>query len=141
MKWTLERQIPLAFALALVLLFGIAIVSYRALTGMVTEADSVTHTYEVIAKLEEVLSLFKDAETGVRGYMLTGQEEYLEPYTSATQVIDARINALRQLIADNQRQQQRLDTLIPLKTERLAILKRAITVRRERGLEEGRWVA
>ena len=134
MKWTLERQIPLAFTLALVLLLGIAIVSYRSLTGMRNTARLVAHSYEVIAKLEEVFSLFKDAESGVRGYVLTGNEEHLEPYTVAMQVIDQRLQQLRQLVADNPAQQPRIETLERLKTERLTILKDGVARRRETSL-------
>ena len=50
----------------------------------------VVHTHEVIEGLEDVLSVLKDAETGQRGFVLTGQQRYLEPYNAAASQLQHR---------------------------------------------------
>ncbi len=65
----------------------------------------------MIEKLEEILKLLDDAETGQRGYVITGEPRYLEPYHSSRAVIDQRLREVRYLTRDNPRQQHRLDRL------------------------------
>src|SRR5215204_5297935 len=98
-KWTLERQIPLAFSLALALLVVVGVAAYRNIDSLISTAAQVTRTRAVIAKLEEVLSTLKDAETGQRGFLLTGDERYLEPYRAATGRLGAELAELQQMTA------------------------------------------
>ena len=103
---------PLAgFAVAIVAIAIIALSTYRALDSREAAAESVRHTLEVIQQLEALLSGLKDAETGQRGFLLTGDEKYLEPYTDATASLPGNVNTLRRLMSDDTAQQQRLETL------------------------------
>ncbi|MBK9711471.1 MAG: CHASE3 domain-containing protein [Kouleothrix sp.] len=68
----------------------------------------VDHTDRVIAKANEVQRLLIDLETGVRGYLLTGNASFLEPYTDAQRSIDAALAELAQLVQDNPAQEQQL---------------------------------
>jgi len=133
-KWTLERQIPLAFSLALALLVVVGVAAYRNIDSLISTAAQVTRTQAVIAKLEEVLSTLKDAETGQRGFLLTGDERYLEPYRAATGRLGAELAELRQMTADDGEQRRRLDLLAPLVAGRLAELRATLEARRDRGL-------
>jgi signal transduction histidine kinase/CHASE3 domain sensor protein len=85
----------------------------------------------VIAALRLLLASATDAETGERGYIITGQEDYLEPYQSAMQNVSRALGELRRLTADDPVQQRRLGLLDPLLAERLAVLKQGIEVRRQ----------
>ena len=58
-------------------------VSFRNTRQLYTDAGLVAHTNEVLDALDDVLSTMKDAETGERGFLLTGDERYLEPYHEA----------------------------------------------------------
>src|SRR3984957_18429906 len=58
------------------------------------------HTHEVLTQIEETLSLLKDAETGQRGYLITGEPRYLLPYENAAAGIHQRFKRLRELTAD-----------------------------------------
>jgi len=80
--------------------------------------ESVSHTREVQTQLTLMLSTLQDAETGQRGYLLTGLDEYLEPYESAERGIDGVVAELRSLTADNPRQQEQLDLIEPLITQK-----------------------
>lgn len=78
------------------------------------------HIYQVINHTEELLSQLKDAETGQRGYLLTGKESYLEPYHRANSTIEKKAIALRQLTRDNSNQQRHINALEPLIAKKIA---------------------
>lgn len=88
------------------------------------------HTHLVSEKIDTVFEALLDAETGQRGYLLTRRAQYLEPYQKALQTIPGLLDDLRNLTADNRLQQSRLEALRPLIDERLAVLEKAIAVRR-----------
>jgi len=131
MKWTIGTKIGGGFTLALVALLVIGFVSYRSTTGLIETAGQVTHTHQVLENLDQLLSLLKDAETGQRGYLITGEDRYLQPYTAALGQIDQTIKEIRNLTSDNPHQQQRIDKLEPLVAEKLAELKETIDVRKD----------
>ena len=142
MKWTIGTKIGGGFALALVALLVIGIVSYRSTSGLVETAGQVTHTHQVIENLEQLISLLKDAETGQRGYIITGENRYLDPYTAALGQIDQTLKEIRNLTQDNGAEQQRIDKLEPLVAEKLAELKETIDLRKdpEKGFEAAKQV-
>ncbi len=112
----------------------IGVVTY---SGIVRARDAgawVEHTHLTIDRTRATLSDLKDAETGQRGFILTGDEAYLEPYTNALTALAADTSALRLLTGDNPVQQRRLDELAPLVTARLAELNYSIDLRRTQGL-------
>lgn len=140
MKWSVGAKIGAGFALALVLLCAIGVDSYLSTTRLIETADLVAHTNQVRFVLSEMLSLLKDAETGQRGYIVTGEESYLEPYTNGTERVQGKVQELRRLTADNPNQQRRLDALEPLITQKLAELKEAIDLRKNKGFDAARLV-
>ena len=85
--------------------------------------------------LSELTSVLKDAETGQRGYLLTGDDTYLEPYRLADASIDNVIKQLRDLTADNPAQAHRLEQALPLIQSKMAELKQTIDLRRSEGLD------
>ena len=100
-----------------------------------SEADKwVTHTHVVIQKLDQLLSALKDAESGQRGYLLTGEEIYLEPYQAALGLVRSNLAGLKQLTQDNATQQKCLAGIEPLILEKEAELKQTIELRRSQGL-------
>src|SRR6202790_2717148 len=80
MKWSIGNKIASGFGLALAVLLVVGAVSYDSTTKLSSSADWVRHTHEVLTGLDEILSGMKDAETGQRGYIITGEPSYLEPY-------------------------------------------------------------
>ena len=128
-----ERKVRLGFALALICLGVIAVVSYVSVVRLNAHSASVAHTYRVLSGLEVLLAAVTDSETAERGYVITGDENYLEPYRQAAQVIDRQTKLLRELTADNRSQQQRLDSVEPLVSNRLADLRAVIELRRSQG--------
>ncbi len=129
----LQRKITLGFGAALFLLSVIGIVSYASIRNFSMETGLNEHTQRVIAAIAEVGSVVKDAETGQRGYVITGQDRFLEPYNAAVAAIDARIQALRALTADQPAQQARVVLLTELIDEKLAFLREMIRAREVEG--------
>jgi len=101
---------------------------------LVDSADRVSHTHKVKEALFEVRSALKDAETGQRGFIITGADRYLEPYTAALKVVDRYMQDARDLIADDPNQQKRFASIEPLVAQRLTVLAEVIALRRERGV-------
>ena len=71
----------------------IAFFTYRTLQTREAAVERVTQTLEVRHQLEALLSSVKDAETGQRGFLLTGEERYLEPYTNAKAALPGELKA------------------------------------------------
>src|SRR6266849_5059623 len=134
--WTFGRKIAAGFALAFLMLAVIGAVAYRSISGLASTSQLVTHTHQVLEHIAEVLSLFKDAETGQRGYVITGDETFLEPYQTAVGSVHNVVKDLRQLTADNPNQQKRIDEAEPLIAGKLAELKQTIDLRRKGNLED-----
>ncbi len=116
------------FVLLACLLVGNAILTYRALSTQIDTGRWVMHTREVRLELWRSESLLVDAETGQRGYLLTGDPKYLGPYQVAVSEIDARIETLAQLTIDNPIQQQHIAELRPLVREKLDELNSTIAL-------------
>jgi PAS domain S-box-containing protein len=116
------------------------------LTGMVLlllhdfkrarEAEGwVAHTYRVMNSAESVLSLMKDAESGERGYLLTGEPSGLGPYDAAIAGLPRGLKELKDLTADNPHQQAHCVEINRLTADGLAVFKRAIDLRKAGDLD------
>lgn len=131
-------KIATSFGVASAILVGVGIVSYRSLSELVEASNQAAYSYKVIENLEKLFSQIKDAETGNRGYVITGQEPYLEPYYSAIQSVDKQVLDLRRLTVADLSQQRRLDLLEPLIAQRLALSKQIVELRKNKGFETAR---
>jgi signal transduction histidine kinase len=117
----------IGFTLTLAVLVISAGLSYRN-TRQLVAADRMTdHTHRVIGLLEAVLSTLKDAETGQRGFIITQEAPYLQPYHEAVQRVHDELNGLKELTSDNPDQQKRLALLEQKVSAKLDELDRTIT--------------
>ena len=126
MRFLANRGPALAVALLVVALVADAVLSLHNIREVATSVQWVSHTNEVLTRLETVLSTLKDAETGQRGYLLTGEPAYLEPYRDAVDRLPRQIADLRQVTLDNPAQTVRVLRLDQLASEQLAILRRGL---------------
>ncbi|HIV73368.1 MAG TPA: CHASE3 domain-containing protein, partial [Candidatus Aquabacterium excrementipullorum] len=120
-----------AVILKVISIFLIAFFTYQALQSSAQTTERVNHTMDVMDQLQSLLSTMKDAETGQRGYLLTGQETYLQPYTTARAELPGKIKRIRDLTSDNPAQQQRLSTLQQFTQEKMSELGETIELRRQ----------
>ncbi|MEH1820468.1 MAG: response regulator [Nostoc sp.] len=128
-------KIGISFALSLATLTTIGLISYQSTNELIATSRKESHTYQVLSQLEELNLQLTNAETGQRGYIITGEQRYLEPYNAAIQVINQKVREIQRLTVDNPNQQSRLDILQPLLTERMAVMKNVIELRQTQGLE------
>ncbi|WP_392532180.1 response regulator [Nostoc sp. C117] len=128
-------KIGAGFALSLAILSTIGLISYQSTNELIETSRKENHTYQVLSQLEELNLQLTNAETGQRGYIITGEQRYLEPYNAAIQALNQKINELQRLTSDNPNQQNRIDILQPLLTERMTVMKDVINLRQSKGLE------
>ena len=131
----LDRGLLSVIGLVVVLLLLNTWFAYHNIRQMHDDARMVDHTHHVLAALENIISLAKDAETGQRGYIITGEPSYLEPYNAALSAINEPVRTLEQLTRDNPAQQARIPVLKNRIANRLNILEERLVLRREKGLE------
>ena len=130
-----RRLSVLGFVLSCAILALIGGSSYQRLAELRDASRAVEHTHEVRTELERVLSLLTDAETGQRGFLLTGVVSYLEPYKAALASLPAGLDRLRRLTADNPRQQTDLAALELLIQRKATELGATIAARETRGFD------
>src|SRR5438874_9845905 len=91
MNRSMGTRAILGFGLVFVVLVSSAAISSRNLSRLHANEEAIAHTHQVLAELEAVLSTMKDAETGQRGFLLTGDAAYLKPYEDAALEVQGRI--------------------------------------------------
>jgi methyl-accepting chemotaxis protein len=134
-NWTVGRRLVAGFGLSALTLMLVAVVSYRNAHLLIENDGWVEHSHQVRIQLANLLSELKDAETGQRGYLLTGDDSYLDPDAAANVAIPSTLSDLRKLTADNPDQQRRLANLSQPIESKLAELKQTIDLRRGQGLD------
>src|SRR3954468_19038895 len=99
-RWPVGRLLGGGYATALVALALIGIVAYDQIGALLTARRAVAHTYRVLAKLDRVTMLLEDAERGQRGYLITGEDAYLQPYLRAAGQILGEIDDVARMTRD-----------------------------------------
>ena len=123
----------LGVAAATLFFLASAMLAYLNIQALRADTDKVVHTHEVITQLSNLLSALQDAETGQRGYLITGNDRYLDPYEEALTRSGTSLARVETLIADNPAQQANLQRLKPHVAAKLTELKETIDARRSQG--------
>jgi CheY-like chemotaxis protein/CHASE3 domain sensor protein len=140
-EWTLRPKLPLpAMTLGgiLIALVAVGAVTFFTLDSMRVRgeaAELVQHTHEVLLQVRGVVSGLTEAETGERGYLLTGDERYLASYNAAISGIPGLLGRLQDMIADNPRQVQRASALERMTSDILSRYTDTIAQRRAGNVE------
>jgi methyl-accepting chemotaxis protein len=132
MKWNVGTKLGVSFGIVLAIFVMVGVSTLAAFTRQAEETTWVTHTHEVQTALEGLLISLQNAETGQRGYIITGDERYLTKEATDLSSIEERRKRVLRLTSDNPSQQARVEALAPLVAERLTTLQEAIEVRRNR---------
>jgi signal transduction histidine kinase len=133
-RLTLAEQVAVAFMVGVVYLAIVGSVAYTNVNRFADATARAEQTYLVVRTLEETFSVVTGAETGSRGYVITGDTRYLEPYREGGAKATSGLRTLERLVADNAPQRRRLDMLAPLIARRFAILDETIQLRTNSGL-------
>src|ERR1700760_4910188 len=117
LNWPISRKLMAAFAGVVAVIFVSSAVVYDRLRVIEEARNWRVHTSEVLDTLETAMIAMLDQETGVRGYLMSGNERSLESYHSGTSAFSSALQRLKDLTADNLAQQSRLDELNALATK------------------------
>src|SRR5580692_2307217 len=134
-KFLLNRKLQLAFGSAILALLVVGSVSYRTI-DLSSESDRwLRHTHEVLANLHDLDFAMETTESSSRGFVLTGNESYLETYGASRLIVAQEEETLRNLTVDNPSQQDQLPGLEKLTAEQFALVDLVIHRRRAQGLD------
>jgi CheY-like chemotaxis protein/signal transduction histidine kinase/CHASE3 domain sensor protein len=124
------------FVVAVIAVLIIAALSYASVLNQAAVTARVRQAVTTVDLLQALLSTVKDAETGQRGYLLTGSAQYLAPYNDARAALDAELARLRVLFANSPEQRQRLDVASQSVGQKMAELEETISLYRSGKREE-----
>ena len=120
--------------IAVVVIAG-AILTFHGHSLLVESRQRVDHTYQVLTGLNKLFIALEDAETGQRGFIITGDEAYLEPYEAAVGQTAGYFKTLNELLDGTPKQAVRLTQLEVLVDAKLAELGEVIDTRRRNGFQ------
>lgn len=123
---TVISQLKLVFTLSTLLLLISLIASFYSTQKLISNSQLVNHTNQVLLEAENIISHMKDAETGQRGYLLTLDPTFLEPYNGAQKKADNSYTKLRKLTIDNPTQQRNLAEVRTLYKAKFRQMQRVI---------------
>ncbi len=125
-----KRNLLIGFSVSMIILIVSSVASFVSINNLLDSAGLVNHTNEVILQLKEINAALIDAETGQRGYLITGEDEFLDPYNDARERSITAFNNVKILTQDNSRQQEKLPALRRLMDGRFRYLESAIENRK-----------
>lgn len=126
MRASLKRNLIIGFGVSLLLLIISSVASYVSINKMADSSGMVDHTNKVIIELENVISSLKDAETGQRGYLLTGKSSFLDPYIGKQGQALQYLDTVRILTGDNPAQIKTCDSLREIIAKRMTVLQQSV---------------
>ena len=130
-----ERRIAVRYGLALTVIVVGGAASYMSLVGAIETTRKVEQTHQTLHDMQRILSLAQDAETGQRGYVLTGRERYLDHCNRAIKEIERRLDALGSNIDHNPIPRVDFEELRKLVAAKLAELHETVPLRRVNGFD------
>ena len=128
-----EAKLLTGFGLAFATLIAVGTVQYRSIQVLVETDGWVAHTHAVLTELEATYSYLQRAESGTRGYVATGQNDYLTLQASGVRDSAGHFHSARRLTADNATQQRNLDKLAVLVGRKTLVMRRIVALRHDQG--------
>lgn len=133
-----SRNAAFAFAIVIATMLVNGALTWINVRNLRDNAEIVAHSHEVLQELKSLVSAVVDAESGQRGYIITGLPDYLEPYNAAEKRVNLRLTNVARLTFDNPRQQATMKELKGLVECRMELIRDNITLRREQGFAASR---
>ncbi|NII84465.1 response regulator [Pedobacter riviphilus] len=129
MKTTLKNNLRLGLGLSLIILFISSLASYISIGNLIKSTELVKKSDEVILNAENIISYLKDAETGQRGFLLTGNKVFLTPYYGANDSAALILKKVELDTKDNSVQQKNVAALKNILFKRMDIIKSTIEIK------------
>ncbi len=134
-NYIVARANSLVFAVLAAIMVLVGIATWDRFNAARSARGWTMHTYEVLDAIKDLNLAVREAETGQRGYLLTGDERYLGPYQASLGRAGFLAGEVQRLTADSAGQQARLRALAPLLGGKLDELARTVQIRRDSGLD------
>jgi len=135
MTWSVGRKIGLVFGAAVLALIVGGGAAYQSVESLIESGNRVERGQQTIDSTDKLESLITDAQSGERGYLLTGEESYLEPYFKSMTAVAGQLNDIRRLSEDNLRLQRGLDSFERAFSHAMERTKQTIDLRKAKGLD------
>ncbi|HVY69321.1 MAG TPA: CHASE3 domain-containing protein, partial [Verrucomicrobiae bacterium] len=113
----------------------VAVGCYWTTARLVYTSQAANRTHELIEQITGAFSLVKDVQRGARGYVITGDEQFLLPYHAALGALQCDLARLNRMTWNDPARQERLQSLLPLITGALDEFRGMVALRRTRGFE------
>ncbi|UOQ55071.1 sensor histidine kinase [Hymenobacter cellulosivorans] len=123
MQLNLNTKILLGFAVAAGVLLLTAIASFLSIRQLAVHTQQVEHTYRVIQEAEQLTSRVRDAESRVRGFLLTADTSYLQTYETSQSEVEHSFERLSRMMTDNPRQAVRVDSMRQLVDQKFSNMR------------------
>ena len=130
---TLNKKILAGFIICSMVMLVVAVITFKNSEKFVDTNQWVNHTHEVLYALEEVLVSSVDAEARLRGFVITGEEWYLEPFNYYKMTRLSRIRKASELTKDNPEQQENIEGIKKLVAAQISHLEKSIEIRKTKG--------
>ncbi|MES2569069.1 MAG: CHASE3 domain-containing protein, partial [Verrucomicrobiota bacterium] len=138
MRFSIEKTIGAGFALAVLCLTLVGVVSFQSTLQLSRDAEKTQHSQTALTQLGALRSVVQDDEIGVHAYLIGGGETLLEPYRRARADYPGIERWLRRLTRDNPDQKQRFERLSERIGEHLLVSQAMVELMRTRGFETAR---
>jgi signal transduction histidine kinase/DNA-binding response OmpR family regulator/CHASE3 domain sensor protein len=133
-KQTLNRNLAIGFGFSLLILLGSSVASFYSIQNLLNSSQWVNHTYDVILKLNDVVSPINDAENAQRGYLISNDPVFLEPFHGSFEESIAALDHVKAITNDNSVQQKRCEQLRDLINKRFVIMETMIKAKQDANL-------
>jgi len=117
------------FLVIVMVLVALSLMTYRNLNNFIAEVNHIRHSRDVFRALDQTLSTIKDAQIGSRGFELTKDTIYLEPYYHSVNNIPAEIRALDSLVRHNIVMSKKVDTLEILINRQFNVIDKILSLK------------
>ncbi len=134
-QWTFGRKLAFGFSMAGLVLIVIAVVGQRNAQFLIEDASAVAHTHEVRRLIARVLLQMNEAETGQRGFLITGDAAYMAPYEAALSEDEATLTELQRVTEDNPAQQRNIAALRAIIDAKVREMREVVKLRQQGGFE------
>ena len=122
------RQLQVVFSISTLLLLLSLAASFYSIQKLIQNSELVNHTNQVLIESENIISYMKDAETGQRGYLVTLDPDFLQPYNGSYERVKTSYEQVRKLTADNPAQRKNLDAVKTLVDAKFVQMRRTIAL-------------
>jgi methyl-accepting chemotaxis protein len=110
-KMKISTRLMLGFGIIVAILVALVVATKVSQGKQLRAQDMNTHTYRVMREADRMLAALINIETGQRGYLITGTDSFLEPFTSGQKHFAEALATIRDLTSDNPQQQRRLEDI------------------------------